>query len=1144
MQYIQLISCLCTTVNLGNEESGVHSWSLRDIHERCVTLQLLLPYNENEDEEKVERGSVTVVQTNTDVVVEVKPDPDFCMTTENTSSSIDHNDIETKPGVTAWNSSSTINDLPQRRHSPDTLQTLLIDIEAALTTAALEGPQQKTRFFSPATHLIPSLTNVAHRIRETLRLSELWLQRYTALFRGDAVSVSLSQAQELLSQAPGMVRLSEVTQLDALIKTALKAERMIDTLFNKVSTVTNTSTGNATEKNTTTRSLQWSEVVTTAKALQTALPILCSVLGAKKLLQAYEQSAGWARHLLGPVLSVGKQHNREKTTISSTIPICTNKGSAGNEDYAIFQRLLDAYFLSSPSELSGTINKTQSGKREELPFTLFYPLLNDGFRVAEWLEDRLTTYIEREQQVTVLHKRQTLSLSADIHIISSGTSSNSDLSSASHSSTNLVVDSKLSESASLFSPAQPCIRSVTATLNALITQHTTDSDSATIVSCCGSGGPETLYCFCRLPEDDGESTVLSQCALCYNWYHPHCVNAITTTLTAASRQKEFTCPICMHLQNTPSRFANAPESEWAHIRATKSTPGTASTTGSNKTASVSKYNTVKTSATMTNKSKKAVASQQTEGQDNLTGLSIPVCSNLSNTKRHPSRSAVSICTPGNRTTTSTTTTMIGYAWMVKLRPVPAMKARDFLTLAEVDAALLKEATLLSTGVSSTTLTALYNVCLHYYIRIQYISILYWYTNCYYYYVVYEQSPTALLVRLARGYLTTWQQHCTTFLTSCAMCETLQLLNNHISSAITGHVGKSMITTEALAQQTRVLQRALELYFHPRLIRIRDEELCLQLRQLAWIITTSTLLRCVVLDNDIIPQIPSESSHNTILFPRSLLSLSELTSIIAGGASLFTTPGTNSTTTSSSSSTSLLSIAKLGASLLQWLRKFQDKTRALLAQAVQCRSCVEATVLVSQLQTVASQGVVYVHTEFGFAVVSCLSRPRAAVAAALPDGSIVACSTAALNTLPGELSDMKHSNTMSVSGPVTASVPTATTDTGTTTERSDACLSKSSSDDMLIVPAVTSESETDGAYCWCRGADDGSAMVSCDCCDEWFHCTCVGLRSLRALTTTSSISTSSSIKSSKNKSKQQKNIQATYICISCTILTGTEYVYKW
>ncbi|CAM9571839.1 unnamed protein product [Sphacelaria rigidula] len=26
----------------------------------------------------------------------------------------------------------------------------------------------------------------------------------------------------------------------------------------------------------------------------------------------------------------------------------------------------------------------------------------------------------------------------------------------------------------------------------------------------------------------------------------------------------------------------------------------------------------------------------------------------------------------------------------------------------------------------------------------------------------------------------------------------------------------------------------------------------------------------------------------------------------------------------------------------------------------------------------------------------------------------------------------------------------------------------------------------GVYCLCREADDGSVMVSCDGCDEWFH----------------------------------------------------------
>ena len=30
------------------------------------------------------------------------------------------------------------------------------------------------------------------------------------------------------------------------------------------------------------------------------------------------------------------------------------------------------------------------------------------------------------------------------------------------------------------------------------------------------------------------------------------------------------------------------------------------------------------------------------------------------------------------------------------------------------------------------------------------------------------------------------------------------------------------------------------------------------------------------------------------------------------------------------------------------------------------------------------------------------------------------------------------------------------------------------------------------YCWCRGVDDGRPMVQCDGCDEWFHSLCMGL----------------------------------------------------
>lgn len=35
------------------------------------------------------------------------------------------------------------------------------------------------------------------------------------------------------------------------------------------------------------------------------------------------------------------------------------------------------------------------------------------------------------------------------------------------------------------------------------------------------------------------------------------------------------------------------------------------------------------------------------------------------------------------------------------------------------------------------------------------------------------------------------------------------------------------------------------------------------------------------------------------------------------------------------------------------------------------------------------------------------------------------------------------------------------------------------------------------YCICRGVDDGSMMLCCDMCDEWFHCRCVDIHPLEA-----------------------------------------------
>jgi hypothetical protein len=38
----------------------------------------------------------------------------------------------------------------------------------------------------------------------------------------------------------------------------------------------------------------------------------------------------------------------------------------------------------------------------------------------------------------------------------------------------------------------------------------------------------------------------------------------------------------------------------------------------------------------------------------------------------------------------------------------------------------------------------------------------------------------------------------------------------------------------------------------------------------------------------------------------------------------------------------------------------------------------------------------------------------------------------------------------------------------------------------------SEGDEENRYCICRGYDDGTFMLACDTCDEWYHGRCVGV----------------------------------------------------
>ena len=75
-----------------------------------------------------------------------------------------------------------------------------------------------------------------------------------------------------------------------------------------------------------------------------------------------------------------------------------------------------------------------------------------------------------------------------------------------------------------------------------------------------AGPTDQLYCFCRLPEDEGEVRQLCCCDSCGDWYHTNCVNAASNTM---AKNAEFVCPMCCFEQGTHgNNFCMAPRGEW------------------------------------------------------------------------------------------------------------------------------------------------------------------------------------------------------------------------------------------------------------------------------------------------------------------------------------------------------------------------------------------------------------------------------------------------------------------------------------------------------------------------------------------------------------------------------------------------------
>ncbi|KAJ7116023.1 hypothetical protein C8R44DRAFT_587834, partial [Mycena epipterygia] len=71
-----------------------------------------------------------------------------------------------------------------------------------------------------------------------------------------------------------------------------------------------------------------------------------------------------------------------------------------------------------------------------------------------------------------------------------------------------------------------------------------------------------------------------------------------------------------------------------------------------------------------------------------------------------------------------------------------------------------------------------------------------------------------------------------------------------------------------------------------------------------------------------------------------------------------------------------------------------------------------------------------------------------------------------------------------------------------------------------IKSKQAKSPTPAIYCLCRKGDDGSPMVNCGQCDEWYHFACINL------------------------SEQTAEDINVYICPSCTEKTGHRTVSEY
>jgi len=86
--------------------------------------------------------------------------------------------------------------------------------------------------------------------------------------------------------------------------------------------------------------------------------------------------------------------------------------------------------------------------------------------------------------------------------------------------------------------------------------------------------------------------------------------------------------------------------------------------------------------------------------------------------------------------------------------------------------------------------------------------------------------------------------------------------------------------------------------------------------------------------------------------------------------------------------------------------------------------------------------------------------------------------------------------------------------------------------LLLSRSNEKTERPEGQYCVCQGADDGRLMICCDMCQEWFHSECIGVEADKAKMP----------QAKKKRTSLQEEEE--FICLSCCLTVNRQYRFWW